>query len=140
MLLLLLEEDVLAPVLFSLVLPLVLLLSLSDDLLDLQIHLLECWGWAFFIESLVDDVFAGLVHSGGSYAAIVETAFGLAAQTVSWALIRQSLRGDHQRILSIDVEPFFVLVLFCDQWDLLLLFVGLQFHFLDCCQASHALD
>ena len=54
LLLLLLAEDVLALIQVCLVLPLVLLLSLGDDLLNLQVHLLERWGWAFFVEALVN--------------------------------------------------------------------------------------
>jgi hypothetical protein len=53
-LLLLQEEDVLALIQVCLVLSLVLLLSLGDDLLNLQVHLLERWGWAFFVEALVN--------------------------------------------------------------------------------------
>ena len=95
LLLLLLEEDVLALIQVCSVLPLVLLLSLGDDLLNLQVHLLECWGWAFFVEALVNVIFetalARLVHSCGGYAAIVEAdlsfCFCFGAQTLSWALV-----------------------------------------------------
>jgi len=81
-----LEEDVLALIQVYLVLPiyytLVLLLSLGDDLLNLQVHLLECWGWAFFVKALMNaifqtqnqTIFARLVHSCGGYAAVVERA------------------------------------------------------------------